>query len=56
MGTVNLVFSAGTLVSAGLLVYFLATQSSSEAAPAARIQVLPVIASTGGGIVLGGAL
>ncbi|HTA90681.1 MAG TPA: hypothetical protein VK745_13920 [Polyangiaceae bacterium] len=56
MGTVNLVFSAGTLVSAGLLVYFLATQSSQEAAPAARLQVLPVIASTGGGLEVRGAL
>ncbi len=57
MGTVNLVFSAGTLVSAGLLVYFLATQSSQEAAPAtARLQMLPVIATNGGGIEVRGAL
>jgi hypothetical protein len=56
MGTVNLVFSAGTLVSAGLLVYFLATQSSQEAAPAARLQMLPVIATHGGGLEVRGAL
>jgi hypothetical protein len=56
MGTVNLVFSAGTLVSAGLLVYFLATQSSREAAPAARLQMLPVIATHGGGLEVRGAL
>jgi hypothetical protein len=56
MGTVNLVFSAGTLVSAGLLVYFLATQSSHEAAPSAKIQMLPVIATNGGGIEVRGAL
>jgi hypothetical protein len=56
MGTVNLVFSAGTLVSAGLLVYFLATQSSQEAAPAARLQMLPVIATNGGGLEVRGAL
>jgi hypothetical protein len=56
MGTVNLVFSAGTLVSAGLLVYFLATQSSQEAAPSARLQVLPVIATNGAGLEVRGAL
>ena len=55
--TVNLVFSAGMLVSAGLLVYFLATQSSShEAAPSAKLQLLPVIASNGGGIEVRGTL
>jgi hypothetical protein len=56
MGTVNLVFGAGTLVSAGLLAYFLATQSSHEAAPAARVQLLPIIVSNGGGIQVRGAL
>jgi hypothetical protein len=56
MGTVNLVFSAGTLVSAGLLVYFLASQSSHEAAPSARLQLLPVIAGNGAGIEVRGAL
>jgi hypothetical protein len=56
MGTVNLVFSAGTLVSAGLLVYFLAAQSSHEAAPSAKIQLLPVIASNGGCLEVRGAL
>jgi hypothetical protein len=57
MGTVNLVLSAGTLVSAGLLVYFLATQSSAEAAPAtAKLQMVPVIGLNGGGIEVRGTL
>lgn len=58
LGTFNLVLTGGALVSAGLLVYFLATGSSQESAPgpSAKLQLVPVIATTGGGITLQGAL
>jgi hypothetical protein len=58
LGTVNLVFAGGTLVSAGFLVYFLATSGSHESpkAASARLGVVPLIAPDGAGILLRGAL
>jgi hypothetical protein len=58
LGTVNLVFAGGTLVSAGFLVYFLATSGSHESAPSAsaRLNVVPLVAPNGAGLLLGGAL
>jgi hypothetical protein len=58
LGTVNLVLAGGTLVSAGILVYFLATSGSHESAPAAsaRLGVVPLIAPNGAGVLLRGAL
>jgi len=58
LGTVNLVCAGGALVSAGLLVYFLATSGSHEAAPAASAgpSVVPLIGPNGGGLLLRGAL
>jgi hypothetical protein len=58
LGTVNLVCAGGTLVSAGFLVYFLATSGSHESAPAAsaRLGVVPLIAPNGAGLLLRGAL
>ncbi|HEY5374114.1 MAG TPA: hypothetical protein VIK01_10545 [Polyangiaceae bacterium] len=58
LGTVNLVCAGGALVSAGLLVYFLATSASHEAAPAASagLGIVPLIAPNGGGLLLRGAL
>jgi hypothetical protein len=51
------VLAGGTLVSAGFLVYFLAT-GSHESAPAAsaRLGVVPLIGPDGGGLLLRGAL
>lgn len=57
LGTVNLVLSGGALISAGLLVYFLVSGSKAEAAPStARVQLTPLVSTTGAGLVLGGAL
>ena len=58
LGTVNLVFAGGTLVSAGFLVYFLATSASHEAAPSAStgLNVVPLVGPNGGGLLLRGAL
>ncbi|HEY2409183.1 MAG TPA: hypothetical protein VGI10_24430 [Polyangiaceae bacterium] len=57
MGTVNLVFTGGALVSAGLFAYFLVTQGSHESAPAtAKLNVLPVVSTNGAGVSVGGAL
>jgi hypothetical protein len=58
LGTVNLVFAGGTLVSAGFLVYFLATSGSHEGAPSARarLNVVPLVAPNGAGLLLRGAL
>jgi hypothetical protein len=56
-GTVNLVFTGATLISAGLFGYFLAT-GSHESAPAAsaRTFIAPVLSPNGGGILLRGSL
>jgi hypothetical protein len=56
LGTVNLVFAAGTLVSAGFFGYFLATAGSHESAPSAALHIVPVVAPNGGGLLLRGAL
>ena len=58
LGTANLVFTGGALVSAGFLVYFLVTGSKQESAPAtsARLQLTPLVSPGGAGLVLGGAL
>ena len=58
LGTVNLVCAGGALVSAGVLVYFLATSGSHEAAPTASagLGIVPLIAPNGGGLLLRGAL
>jgi hypothetical protein len=58
LGAVNLVFTGGTLVSAGFLVYFLATGGAHESPPpsTARLRVEPLIAPNGGGLLLRGAL
>ncbi|HEY4158109.1 MAG TPA: hypothetical protein VGM29_08425 [Polyangiaceae bacterium] len=57
MGTVNLVFTGGALVSAALFAYFLVTQGSHESAPAtAQLNVLPVVSTNGAGVSVGGAL
>ncbi len=58
MGTVNLVLTGGTLVSAAFLGYFLLTGGSHEAAPVstARLRVEPLLAPNGGGLLLRGAL
>jgi hypothetical protein len=58
VGAVNLVFTGGTLISAGFLVYFLATGHAHESPPpsTARLQVEPLLAPNGGGLMLRGAL
>ncbi|HEX7450894.1 MAG TPA: hypothetical protein VF294_01335 [Polyangiaceae bacterium] len=58
LGTVNLVCAGGALVSAGILVYFLATPRSHEspAAASGRLGVVPLIAPDGAGLLLRGAL
>ncbi|MEO7035807.1 MAG: hypothetical protein ABI548_17865 [Polyangiaceae bacterium] len=58
LGTVNLVFAGGTLVSAGFLVYFLATSGSHESAQSAStgLNVVPLVTPNGGGVLLRGAL
>jgi hypothetical protein len=58
LGTVNLVLAGGTVVSAGFLVYFLATSGSHEspAAASARLGIVPLIAPNGAGLLLRGAL
>jgi len=57
LGTVNLVLTGGALISAGFLVYFLATGSHESApAQAAKLQVIPDIGPTGGGLTLRGTL
>jgi len=58
LGTANLVLTGGALVSAGFLIYFLATSGSHESAPAAsaRLGMVPVVSSDSAGILLRGAL
>jgi hypothetical protein len=58
LGTVNVVLAGGTLVSAGFLVYFLATSRSHEAPPSAsaRLGIVPLIGPSGAGLLLRGAL
>ncbi len=56
LGAVNLVFAGGTLISAGFLVYFLATAGSHESAPSAALNVVPLVAPNGGGLLVRGSL
>jgi len=56
LGTVNLVLAGGTLVSAGFLVYFLATAGSHESAPSSALNVVPLVSPSGGGLLLRGSL
>jgi hypothetical protein len=60
LGTVNLVLTGGALVSAGFLVYFLATSGSHESAPVAsarsRFGVVPLLSPNSAGLLLRGAL
>ena len=60
LGAANLVFTGGALVSAGFLVYFIATSGSHESAPVARTRsnfaLTPLVSPNGAGLVLGGAL
>jgi hypothetical protein len=60
LGTANLVLSGGALVSAGFLVYFVATAGSHEQAPAqsarARFSLVPLLSPAGAGLLLRGAL
>ncbi len=59
LGTTNLVLTGGALVSAGFLVYFLATSGSHEAAPSASLHGLriePLVSKDGAALFLRGAL
>jgi hypothetical protein len=58
LGTVNAVLVGGTLVSAGLFVFFLVSGSKHESPPpnAARLRLMPVVAPQAAGLVLGGSL
>ena len=59
LGTANLVLTGGALVSAGFLVYFLATAGSHESAPTASAQglrIVPLVSKDGAGLFLRGAL
>jgi hypothetical protein len=58
LGTVNLVCTGGALVSAGILVYFLATSGSRESpsGASARLRILPAVSPTSAGLILGGTL
>lgn len=60
LGTANLVLTGGALVSAGFLIYFVATSGSHEAAPVAsarsRFNVVPLLSPNEAGLVLRGAL
>jgi len=60
LGTANLVLTGGALVSAGFLIYFVATSGSHESAPVAaarsRFNVVPLLSPNQAGLVLRGAL
>ena len=60
LGTVNLVLTGGALVSAGFLVYFIATAGSHESAPVAsrpsNFGIVPLVSPNGAGLLLRGAL
>jgi len=58
LGTVNAVLIGGTLVSAGLFVYFLVSGSKHESPPAsaARLRLTPVVSPQVAGLMLGGSL
>lgn len=59
LGTVNLVCAGGTLVSAGLFIYFLAASGSHENPPSASARkwlVAPLVSPDSAGILLRGAL
>lgn len=57
-GSANLVFTGGALVSAGFLVYFIATAGSHEspATTSAKLQLEPLMAPNGAGLLLRGSL
>ena len=60
LGTANLAFTGGALVSAGFLVYFIATAGSHEspatAGASAKLRLEPLLAPTGAGLLLRGSL
>jgi hypothetical protein len=60
VGTANLVLTGGALVSAGFLIYFIATSGSHESAPVAsarsRFAVVPLLSTNEAGLMLRGAL
>jgi len=60
LGTANLVLTGGALVSAGFLIYFVATSGSHESAPVAsarsRFAVVPLLSPNEAGFMLRGAL
>jgi hypothetical protein len=58
MGTVNLLFTGGTLVSAGFLIYFIASAGSHESpqAASARLHLEPVVSPNGAALLLRGSL
>lgn len=60
LGTANLVLTGGALVSAGFLIYFVATSGSHERVPIAsapsRFGVVPLLSPNGAGLVLRGTL
>lgn len=60
LGTANLVLTGGALVSAGFLIYFIATAGSHESASVAsarsNFDVTPLVSPSGAGLVLRGAL
>ncbi len=58
IGTVNLILTGGTLLSAAFLGYFLITGGSQEQAPAstARVRIEPLVAPSGAGLLVRGAL
>jgi hypothetical protein len=62
LGTANLVLTGGALVSAGFLIYFVATSGSHESAPVAsastrsRFNVVPLLSPNEAGLMLRGAL
>ncbi|MET0795394.1 MAG: hypothetical protein ABW061_28000 [Polyangiaceae bacterium] len=60
LGTVNLLLTGGTLVSAGFLVYFIATSGSHESTPVASARsnfgVVPLLSPNSAGLLLRGAL
>jgi hypothetical protein len=60
LGTANLVFAGGALVSAGFLVYFIASAGSHEspavASASAKLRLEPLLAPNGAGLLLRGSL
>jgi hypothetical protein len=60
VGTINLMLTGAAVVSAGFLVYFVATSGSHESAPVAsarsNIRLLPLLSPNGAGLMLRGAL